>query len=142
MKIGELAKLTGLATSRIRFYEASGLIRSQRKANGYRDYAADTVWILELVTGAQGAGLCRGGIARQEAGGAGAGREAQVVDHVDHAAGVDHPDRELFQVGRDAGEVRFGADGGERLAIDRLAIADVVNHAGFPEVGWEGRAAR
>ncbi|MCO2908158.1 MerR family DNA-binding transcriptional regulator [Pseudomonas aeruginosa] len=36
MKIGELAKLTGLATSRIRFYEASGLIRSQRKANGYR----------------------------------------------------------------------------------------------------------
>lgn len=46
MKIGELAKLTGLATSRIRFYEASGLIRSQRKANGYRDYAADTVWIL------------------------------------------------------------------------------------------------
>ncbi|MDV6935637.1 MerR family DNA-binding transcriptional regulator, partial [Pseudomonas aeruginosa] len=44
MKIGELAKLTGLATSRIRFYEASGLIRSQRKANGYRDYAADTVW--------------------------------------------------------------------------------------------------
>ncbi|WP_337223600.1 MerR family DNA-binding transcriptional regulator [Pseudomonas aeruginosa] len=51
MKIGELAKLTGLATSRIRFYEASGLIRSQRKANGYRDYAADTVWILELVTG-------------------------------------------------------------------------------------------
>ncbi|MCV6285780.1 MerR family DNA-binding transcriptional regulator, partial [Pseudomonas aeruginosa] len=52
MKIGELAKLTGLATSRIRFYEASGLIRSQRKANGYRDYAADTVWILELVTGA------------------------------------------------------------------------------------------
>ncbi|MBH3509143.1 MerR family DNA-binding transcriptional regulator, partial [Pseudomonas aeruginosa] len=50
MKIGELAKLTGLATSRIRFYEASGLIRSQRKANGYRDYAADTVWILELVT--------------------------------------------------------------------------------------------
>lgn len=49
MKIGELAKLTGLATSRIRFYEASGLIRSQRKANGYRDYAADTVWILEQI---------------------------------------------------------------------------------------------
>ncbi|MCV4163161.1 MerR family DNA-binding transcriptional regulator, partial [Pseudomonas aeruginosa] len=61
MKIGELAKLTGLATSRIRFYEASGLIRSQRKANGYRDYAADTVWILELVTGAPRGGGGRGG---------------------------------------------------------------------------------
>ncbi|MBI8084068.1 MerR family DNA-binding transcriptional regulator, partial [Pseudomonas aeruginosa] len=65
MKIGELAKLTGLATSRIRFYEASGLIRSQRKANGYRDYAADTVWILELVTGAPGARVYQVGIARQ-----------------------------------------------------------------------------
>ncbi|MCV6160289.1 MerR family DNA-binding transcriptional regulator, partial [Pseudomonas aeruginosa] len=63
MKIGELAKLTGLATSRIRFYEASGLIRSQRKANGYRDYAADTVWILELVTGGPGGGGGRGGVA-------------------------------------------------------------------------------
>ncbi|MBG6467480.1 MerR family transcriptional regulator [Pseudomonas aeruginosa] len=64
MKIGELAKLTGLATSRIRFYEASGLIRSQRKANGYRDYAADTVWILELVPGAPGAGFSLEEIAR------------------------------------------------------------------------------
>ncbi|MCV4367380.1 MerR family DNA-binding transcriptional regulator, partial [Pseudomonas aeruginosa] len=65
MKIGELAKLTGLATSRIRFYEASGLIRSQRKANGYRDYAADTVWILELVTGAPGGAVSQGGKPRQ-----------------------------------------------------------------------------
>ncbi|MGI1186565.1 MerR family DNA-binding transcriptional regulator, partial [Pseudomonas aeruginosa] len=73
MKIGELAKLTGLATSRIRFYEASGLIRSQRKANGYRDYAADTVWILELVTGAPGARVNPGGKARQRARGARAG---------------------------------------------------------------------
>ncbi|MCV4360413.1 MerR family DNA-binding transcriptional regulator, partial [Pseudomonas aeruginosa] len=64
MKIGELAKLTGLATSRIRFYEASGLIRSQRKANGYRDYAADTVWILELVTGAPRGRGSPGGIPR------------------------------------------------------------------------------
>ncbi|MCV4116452.1 MerR family DNA-binding transcriptional regulator, partial [Pseudomonas aeruginosa] len=67
MKIGELAKLTGLATSRIRFYEASGLIRSQRKANGYRDYAADTVWILELVTGAPGGAVYRGEKAPQPA---------------------------------------------------------------------------
>ncbi|MCV4170996.1 MerR family DNA-binding transcriptional regulator, partial [Pseudomonas aeruginosa] len=73
MKIGELAKLTGLATSRIRFYEASGLIRSQRKANGYRDYAADTVWILELVTGAPGARVYPGGGAPPRARRRGAG---------------------------------------------------------------------
>lgn len=58
MKIGELAKLTGLAPSRIRFYEASGLIQSvARKANGYRDYSEDAVWILEMITSAQAAGF-------------------------------------------------------------------------------------
>ena len=58
MKIGELAKISGLATSRIRFYEASGLLKSvARKANGYRDYAPETEWILQIITGAQAAGF-------------------------------------------------------------------------------------
>ncbi|WP_429385467.1 MerR family transcriptional regulator [Pseudomonas laurylsulfatiphila] len=58
MRIGELAKISGLAPSRIRFYEASGLIKSvERKANGYRDYAPDTQWVLEIITGAQAAGF-------------------------------------------------------------------------------------
>ena len=58
MRIGELAKISGLAPSRIRFYEASGLIKSvARKANGYRDYAPDTEWVLEIITGAQAAGF-------------------------------------------------------------------------------------
>ncbi|AZZ76756.1 MerR family transcriptional regulator [Pseudomonas sp. RU47] len=58
MKIGELAKISGLAPSRIRFYEASGLIKSvERKANGYRDYAPETEWILHIITGAQSAGF-------------------------------------------------------------------------------------
>ncbi|WAB96143.1 MULTISPECIES: MerR family transcriptional regulator [Pseudomonas] len=58
MRIGELAKISGLTPSRIRFYEASGLISSvERKANGYRDYAPDTEWVLELITGAQAAGF-------------------------------------------------------------------------------------
>lgn len=58
MRIGELAKISGLAPSRIRFYEASGLITSvARKANGYRDYSPDTQWVLEIITGAQAAGF-------------------------------------------------------------------------------------
>lgn len=58
MRIGELAKISGLAPSRIRFYEASGLITSvARKANGYRDYAPDTQWVLHIITGAQAAGF-------------------------------------------------------------------------------------
>ena len=58
MRIGELAKISGLAPSRIRFYEASGLITSvARKANGYRDYAPETEWNLQIITGAQAAGF-------------------------------------------------------------------------------------
>ncbi|ABR84553.1 MerR family transcriptional regulator [Pseudomonas aeruginosa] len=80
MKIGELAKLTGLATSRIRFYEASGLIRSQRRANGYRDYTADTVWILKLVTGAQAAGFSLEEIARLLPSGDGAWQHGELLE--------------------------------------------------------------
>ncbi|WP_410210192.1 MerR family transcriptional regulator [Aquirhabdus sp.] len=58
MKIGELAKRTGLAASRIRFYEASGLIQVvERKANGYREYPSEAVWMLEIITRAQSAGF-------------------------------------------------------------------------------------
>ena len=57
MRIGELAKRSGLSASRIRFYEASGLITSARKTNGYRDYAAQALWTLQIITSAQGAGF-------------------------------------------------------------------------------------
>ncbi|UVM19900.1 MerR family transcriptional regulator [Pseudomonas wadenswilerensis] len=58
MRIGELAKRSGLSASRIRFYETSGLIRSvARKANGYRDYAPQALWTLQIITSAQGAGF-------------------------------------------------------------------------------------
>ena len=41
MKIGELARQTGMAASAIRFYEARGLLSKVRRgANGYRDYPA------------------------------------------------------------------------------------------------------
>lgn len=57
MKIGELAQRTQLTPSRIRFYEASGLIAAQRQANGYRSYPAQTVQILEIIINAQRAGF-------------------------------------------------------------------------------------
>lgn len=58
MKIGELAKRSGLAPSRIRFYEASGLIRTvERQENGYREYGPEALWTLEIITGAQSAGF-------------------------------------------------------------------------------------
>jgi DNA-binding transcriptional MerR regulator len=58
MKIGELAKRSGLAPSRIRFYEKSGLLNSiERQRNGYREYGDETLWMLEIITSAQGAGF-------------------------------------------------------------------------------------
>lgn len=44
MKIGELAKRSGLAASRIRFYEKIGLLKTvKRSANGYRSYPPETL---------------------------------------------------------------------------------------------------
>lgn len=58
MKIGELAKRTGLAASRIRFYESIGLLRlAERQANGYRSYPEQAVLVLNLITTAQQAGF-------------------------------------------------------------------------------------
>ena len=58
MKIGELAERTGLAPSKIRFYEAQGLIsKAKRQANGYRDYLPQTVQVLEIIITAQAGGF-------------------------------------------------------------------------------------
>lgn len=58
MRIGELSKLSGLTASRIRFYEASGLIGAVgRTANGYRDYSPEALSILEIIDSAQRAGF-------------------------------------------------------------------------------------
>jgi len=58
MKIGELSKITGLASSKIRFYEKIGLLKSvNREVNGYRTYSKDAITILELITTAQQAGF-------------------------------------------------------------------------------------
>jgi len=58
MKIGELAKRTGLAPSTIRFYESKGLLkRVARQENGYRAYPPEAVVILTLIAQAQQTGF-------------------------------------------------------------------------------------
>lgn len=58
MNIGELAKKTGLAPSKIRFYEKIGLLKTvKRKANGYRTYPPEAVAVLEMITTGQQAGF-------------------------------------------------------------------------------------
>jgi len=58
MKIGELAKRSGLATSTIRFYESKGLLQAvSRQANGYRDYPLEALAVLSIITNAQQTGF-------------------------------------------------------------------------------------
>jgi Predicted transcriptional regulators len=58
MKIGELARRTGLTASRIRFYESLGLLPMvDRMPNGYRHYPKDAQLVLELIDTAQQAGF-------------------------------------------------------------------------------------
>lgn len=58
MKIGELARRTGLTASRIRFYEGLGLLPMvDRMPNGYRHYPRNAQTVLELIDTAQQAGF-------------------------------------------------------------------------------------
>ncbi|WP_339515208.1 MerR family transcriptional regulator [Pseudomonas sp. RL_15y_Pfl2_60] len=53
MRIGQLAKRTGVSHRALRHYEAQALIESTRQDNGYREYGQATVervlWVRELI---------------------------------------------------------------------------------------------
>lgn len=58
MKIGELARATGLSTKTIRFYESEGLIPDPpRTDSGYRSYADPDVAKLGFILKAKRLGL-------------------------------------------------------------------------------------
>jgi len=58
MRIGELAKRAKVRTSKIRFYEAQGLVPpAARLPNGYRDYGNDDLEVVRLIDRAQGLGF-------------------------------------------------------------------------------------
>lgn len=58
MRIGELARAMGVSTSRIRFYEAHGVLpQATRRDNGYRDYPSVAVDMLGFIVGAQALGF-------------------------------------------------------------------------------------
>lgn len=57
MKIGELARRTGVAPRLLRYYEQQGLITARRADNGYREYSEDDVAQVERVVGLVRAGM-------------------------------------------------------------------------------------
>jgi DNA-binding transcriptional MerR regulator len=58
MRIGELARRSGLAATALRYYEKAGLLpASARMASGYRDYDGETLPRLAFIRAAQAIGL-------------------------------------------------------------------------------------
>ncbi|MFC3750119.1 MerR family transcriptional regulator [Paenibacillus sp. GCM10012306] len=49
MKIGELARQTGVSVRSLRYYESQGLITPVRQANGYREYSPLAIETVESI---------------------------------------------------------------------------------------------
>jgi MerR family redox-sensitive transcriptional activator SoxR len=57
LSIGEVARRCGIAASALRYYEAEGLVRSQRSHGGQRRYARDVLRRVAFIRVAQRVGL-------------------------------------------------------------------------------------
>lgn len=62
--VGEVAARAGVATSALRFYEAHGLIHSERNESGHRRYRADVLRRVAFIRVAQRIGLSLDEISR------------------------------------------------------------------------------
>lgn len=49
MRIGELSRETGASPRAIRYYEQTGLLRSERRANGYREFDTAAIQIVTTI---------------------------------------------------------------------------------------------
>jgi MerR family redox-sensitive transcriptional activator SoxR len=57
LSVGEVARRTGLAVSAIHFYEAKGLIRSNRSAGNQRRYPREVLRRVSIIKVAQRTGM-------------------------------------------------------------------------------------
>ncbi|MFC5031677.1 heavy metal-responsive transcriptional regulator [Streptomyces sp. So13.3] len=85
MRIGDLARASGLTTKTIRYYEQAGLMPAPpRTPGGYRDYPAEAVTRLTFIRDAQGAGLTlaeiRSVLSLRDSGQAPCGRVTELID--------------------------------------------------------------
>lgn len=57
MNIGMLSEQTGVSRDALRMYERQGLIRAERRANGYRDFDGAMVGLVRMIRQGQSLGF-------------------------------------------------------------------------------------
>ncbi|AOI61667.1 MerR family transcriptional regulator [Burkholderia diffusa] len=57
MRIGELARRTGISERMLRYYEQEGLLSPKRTDSGYRDYGSDEIDAAQRIRALSAAGL-------------------------------------------------------------------------------------
>ncbi|QSF54801.1 MerR family transcriptional regulator [Brevundimonas fontaquae] len=57
MKVGDLARRTGISVRMLRYYETEGMLSPARRDSGYRDYSAADADIVERIKLLNAAGL-------------------------------------------------------------------------------------
>jgi len=106
MRIGELARRSGVRPATLRYYESRGLLsRPERTHGGYRSYTADAVAQLRLIRWAKGLGFTLREIRQmtdaigRHAGGNGTGVRRQVQSKIAEI------DRRIRQLGAIRGQL-------------------------------------
>src|SRR5712691_4701389 len=129
MRIGELARQTGVASTALRYYEKAGLLpESRRTSSGYRTYHPDAVPRLAFIRAAQAVGLSlaeiREVIGIRDAGVAPCAHVLQLIER--HRAEVQSRIRELKRLERELDHLAFQGAGVDPSECDPAGVCKVI----------------
>jgi DNA-binding transcriptional MerR regulator len=129
MKIGELARQSGVAATALRYYEKAGLLpASRRTSSGYRTYDRDVVSRLAFIRAAQAVGLSvaeiRDVIGIRDAGAAPCTHVLQLIER--HREEVQSRIRELQELERDLSRLTEYGAGVDPSECDAAGICQVI----------------
>jgi len=129
MRIGELARRSGMASTALRYYEKAGLLpASQRSSSGYRTYHPDAVSRLAFIRAAQAVGLSlaeiREVIGIRDAGAAPCAHVLQLIEK--HRAEVRSRIRELQRLERDLDQLASRGAGVDPSECDPAGVCKVI----------------